>query len=99
MRLGAETDAADRDRQGAFRKKNAEMHRREAAHGQADDMSLLDTQVIENLLGVVGSAPLAVHLHVVWHLRGRITARIEGDAAVSPAEVADLQLPCAGVAG
>ena len=72
---------------------------REAAHGQADDVRLVDLQGIEHGADVVAGARLRIALDLGGHVGGRIAARIVGDGAVAPAEMAKLRLPGADVAG
>ena len=48
---------------------------------------------------VVGGAVLGILRRVLRHLGGREAAGVEGDAAVLPAEAANLRLPAAMIAG
>ena len=75
------------------------MKRGEAAHRQADDMSLVDLQRIEHRADVVARAILRIFFLIFRDIGGRIAARVEGDAAVVLREVTDLLLPGAKVAG
>ena len=72
---------------------NAEMKRREAPHGKAHDMSPLDLELIQHIARVVDRAPLRVHLDRFRHIRRRISARIESNAAIPACKVAHLQFP------
>ena len=97
--LGTETNATNDNRKGSIRVDDAEVHRGKATHRQADDVRFGDFQVVKNVLGVIDGAALAVFFQVVRYLRWRITARAERDAAIAPAEVANLRFPGAMVAG
>ena len=75
------------------------MHRREAAHREADAMRLVDAETVERL-GDVGDRPgLAVHREVVGHVGRGIAPGVERDAAVTAAEIPHLLLPGTAVAG
>ena len=91
--------AGDDERAGALGIGEAEMGGREAAHGQADDVRLVDLQGIEHGADVVAGTRLGIALDLGGHVGGRIAARIVGDGAVTPAEMAKLRLPGSDVAG
>src|SRR5262249_11383259 len=93
--------AAARHYQGtsAFWIGEAEMQRRKAAHRQADDMRLVDAEAVEHRKDVVAGAVLRIALRLRRHVGGRVTAGVVGNAAVAPAEMAQLRLPRAVVAG
>jgi hypothetical protein len=74
------------------------MQRREATHRQAYDMRLSLPKMVEDGADVVGGARLRVSGDFLRHVGGRIAPCIEGDAAVTLAEVAHLRLPAAVVA-
>jgi hypothetical protein len=99
--VGLGAVAAAGDHQGARHPGvgQAEVERREAAHGQPHDMGLGDAQMIEHRLDVGGCAGLGIADRVLGHFRGRVAAGIKGDAAVAAGEVAQLGLPAAMVAG
>jgi hypothetical protein len=98
-RLGAVAAAGDHQRAGAVMVVHAEMHGGEAAHRQADDVRLVDLQRIHHGADVVARAVLRVLVDRVGHLGRRIAARIVGDAAIEPAEMAHLRFPRADIAG
>ena len=75
------------------------MQRGETAHRQADDMGLVDPQMIEHRGDVVRRPGLGVFRHIVRHVRRRIAARGVGDRPVSLAEMPHLGFPGAVVAG
>ena len=56
-------------------------------------------QRIEHPPDVVAGARLRVFLASVGHVGRRIAARVEGDAAIAPAEMTHLRFPGPGVAG
>src|SRR5260370_7817666 len=58
-----------------------------------------DAQMVETRRDVVGGARLRVGGRALRHVRGRIPPRVEGDAAVALAEMPQLRLPAAGIAG
>src|SRR6185312_6436160 len=98
VRLCAHTGCADNDRERAMRIVDTVVERGEAAHRQADDMRLVDLQMIEDVDRIVDCAPLRVFLHAVGNLRWRIAAGVERDAPITAREVANLELPGAIVA-
>ena len=62
-------------------------------------MRLVELQCVENRLDVVAGAFLRIALDAVGNIRRRKPARIVGDAAIAPPEVAKLMLPGTTVAG
>ncbi len=96
--LGAVADAGADQRERAPRVVEAEVQRREGAHRQADDMRALDPGAVEDRQDVGRGARLAVGRRFRGHVGGRIAARVVGEAAVAPAEEAQLRLPAAVVA-
>jgi hypothetical protein len=99
VRLGAVAAAGDDQRQRALGICQAEMQRREAAHREADDMRPGDGEPIQHRADVVARAVLGISLRLGRHIRGRIAAGVEGDAAVEPREMAQLRLPAPMIAG
>src|SRR5262249_59233644 len=91
--------AGDDQGQRPVRVPEAEVQGREAAHGEAADMGLLDLEPVEYTPDVLGRTLLRVRLDVVGHVRGRIAARVERDRAVAAREEARLQMPAAVIAG
>ena len=75
------------------------MERGKAAHRDADDMRLGNAEPVEHGADVVAGAILRIALRVLRHIRGRITAGVVGDAAVTAREIADLRLEAATVVG
>ncbi len=69
------------------------------AHGQAHDVRRADVQIVEDGEDIVAGACLRVAGDVRQYIGARPAARVEGDAAVAPGEVAHLRLPTAMVAG
>src|SRR5690606_688032 len=67
------------------------------AHAQAHDMGAIDIESIEDREDVVGGELIAVELGRIGHVRGRITAGIEGNATVLAREPPNLLLPLAQV--
>src|SRR5688572_16161824 len=78
---------------------DAEMQRGETAHGEAADMGLVDAQVVEDRTDVVARQRLRVFFRILRHVRWRIAARVERDAAVITREEPHLRLPAAIVTG
>src|SRR5215472_14417811 len=70
----------------------------ESAHGEAGDVRLVDAQVIEHCLDVVGGQGLRIRRGALGHIRWRITASVERNGTVAPAKVSQLQLPTSKVA-
>ena len=97
--LGAVAGAGDDKRPGAVRVAKSDVEGAEAAHREADDVGLCDPQVIEDGDGIGDGAGLRVRGLVAGHIGGRVAAGVVGDAAIAPAEGADLGLPAAIVAG
>src|SRR5260370_41635707 len=58
-----------------------------------------DAQMVETRRDVGGGARLRVGGRARRQVRGRIPPRVEGDAAVALAEMPQLRLPAAGIAG
>ena len=75
------------------------MQRRESAHGQADDVGLVDLEAVEDGADIVAGARLGVSIHALRHVGGRKSAGVVGDAAIVPAEVAELGFPRPAIAG
>src|SRR5262249_43594713 len=69
------------------------------AHRMTDDVRLLYAEAIQEGDDVAASDVLPVARRIARHLRGWITARREGDAAMSAREMAQLRLPGPIVAG
>ncbi len=76
-----------------------EMQAGEAAHGEADDVRLVDLERIEHGADVVARPVLRIEFDLARHVRGRIAAGIVRDAPIGAAELAELRLPGAHVAG
>src|SRR5262245_2766304 len=74
------------------------MERSETTHGQADHMRPVDLQLVHDRLDVFTCAVLRVFLGVLRHVGGRITACIEGDAAIAAGKMAHLRFPGPAVA-
>ena len=75
------------------------MQRREAAHGEADDVGDGDVEMVEHGRDVIGGAVLAVGGDVGGHVGGRVAAGVVGDGAVALTEMAQLRLPASVIAG
>src|SRR5699024_9401501 len=99
LRSGAIAAAGDHQRARPRRVAQAEVQGGEAAHRQTDDVCLFQLQVIHDGEDVVGRALLGIAGQIVRYVRGRVTARVVGDAAVASREVANLRFPAAAVAG
>src|SRR5262249_32347478 len=56
-------------------------------------------QCVEHAADVIAGAILRIARYVVGHLGGRVAARVVGDRAIAPAEMAQLPFPGADVAG
>src|SRR5581483_1648134 len=76
-----------------------EMQRREAAHRQAHDMRLSLADMIEQAEDIVGGAGLRIGRDVLGHVGRRETPRVEGNRAVTLAEMSQLRLKTPDVAG
>ena len=76
----------------------AKMQGGKAAHGKADDMGLIDLQMIQHRSDIIRGAGLRVFRHVLRHVGWRVAARSVGDRTIALAEVAHLRLPRAVVA-
>ena len=94
--LGAVAGARNQQRARAVGVGEAEMQGGKPAHGQPDDVRLVDLQAVEDRADVVAGARLRVARHAVRHVGGRPAARIEGDAAVAPREDSGLAAPSCG---
>jgi hypothetical protein len=70
-----------------------------AAHRQADDVRLVDLEMIEHRDRVVAEIFIAVDVRGSRHVRRRIAARGIDDAAMLAREMPHLRLPAAVVAG
>ena len=77
----------------------AEMQRRKSAHRQADDMRLVDLQMVQHRPDVIRRARLRIFPNVLRHIGWRITARIVRDRSMPLTEMPHLRLPAAIVAG
>ncbi len=97
--LGAIAAAGDDQRQRAVGIGKAEMQGRKPAHRDADDMRLVDLERVEHGADVVPGAVLRIARRVLRHVRGRIAARVVGDAAIAPPEIAHLAFVAAIVVG
>ncbi len=91
--------AADRERARPIRISEAEMQRGKSAHGQANDVSLVDAEAIEHRANVVAGAGLGVAFDALRDVGGRKAACVIGDAAIALAEVTKLGFPRSAVAG
>src|SRR5581483_6986675 len=97
--VGAVATSADNQRARAFWIAHPEVQRRKSAHRDADDMRLVDPEPVEHGADIVAGARLGVLRDVLGNVGGRVAARVVGDASVASAEVADLRLVTAMVAG
>src|SRR5215471_6393647 len=70
-----------------------------APHGQADEVRAVDLQVIEHGDRVSHDVHVGVSRWVARHVGRSVAARRVGDAAIAPAELAQLRFPAAMVAG
>ena len=77
---------------------NADMQRGGRAHRMADDMCLVDLQPVEHRQDAGALLLEAVLFGHRRHVRGRIAARVESDAAIAPREIAQLGFPAAVLA-
>src|SRR5688572_11462085 len=93
--MGTVTAAGEGERERAMSIGEAEMQRGEGTHGEADDMGAREAERIQHAADVVAGAGLRVALPVLRHIRGRIAARVVGDAAVAAREMPHLRLPAA----
>src|SRR5262249_10887096 len=99
IRHRAVAAARHHQRTRALRVDEAEVQRREAAHGQADDMGLVDSQRVEHGTDVVARAVLRIALPIRGYFRRWIAARVEGNAPIAAGEMTKLRFPRAIVAG
>src|SRR5215472_5255196 len=65
----------------------------EGTHRQADDMPLVDPQVIQRGLDVVRSKGLRIGSGTLRNVRRGVTSSVECNRAISPAEVPQLRFP------
>src|ERR671934_3140572 len=65
----------------------------EAARRHPDDVGFFDPKVVEDCDRVVTRRLLRVDARIGRDVGRREAARVEGDAAVAPAEFSDLRLP------
>jgi hypothetical protein len=91
--------AAQHQRESAFGIGKSEMQGRVAPHGDADNMGLGDPECVEHRSDVVTRAILAVPGELRREIRGRISPRVVGDAAIASREMAELRLMTAMIAG
>ena len=70
-----------------------------AAHRNPDNMGLLDLEALHDVANVVAGALLRVAVKILRHIRRRITARIERDAAIAAPEKPHFCLVAAIVVG
>src|SRR5439155_14013574 len=99
VRLGTIAATGDDKRTGAVGISEAEMQDGKPAHRDADDMRFREPQPVEHVTDIVARPFLRIARPVLGHVRGRIAARVEGDAAVAAREKAQLRLVTAAVAG
>ena len=101
LRIGRRAPAATRrrDRHAALRIADADMQRGIGAHGMADHVRLLDLERIHQRNDVVARNILRIARRVGRHVRRRIAALAEGDAAMRAGEIPHLRLPGAIVGG
>ena len=99
--VGAAPIAAPRhrERQRAIRIAEPEVERGVAAHGEPADVGLRDLQVIQESPDVFHGLLLGEGRGIVGNVRRRVSARVERDRAVAPAEEVDLGAPAEGLAG
>src|SRR5262249_54175457 len=64
---------------------------RKATHREADDVSALDAKLREHIVNVVASPCLGVPCWILGHVRGRVSARVECDAAEPARQKAHLR--------
>src|SRR5579863_3317182 len=76
----------------------SKVERGETAHRQAHDVRPVDRKVIEHGFNVVGGKGLRIGAGAFRHVRWRITPGVEHDAAIAPAEVAQLRFPTSEIA-
>src|SRR5882672_2483946 len=95
--IGAVAGADYGERARHLRVAQPEMQRGVTPHRAADDVRPSDAQVAHHVGNVVGGERLRVLRCRFRHVGGEIAARIEGDAAVTAAEVAHLRLPAAQI--
>ena len=93
--LGTVSSARDDQRQRPIRIGHPEMQRREPAHREADDVGTGDVEVAHHIPDVVNRACLRVFRHLFRHVRGGITAGVEGHATVAARKVPNLRPPAA----
>jgi hypothetical protein len=97
--FGAHAGGADDDGDCPLRIIDSEMQCGEPAHRKADNMGLIDFQVIEYVDCIVDCTSLRIALHRVRHFGWRISACIVGNASIPAREKTDLKLPGAIIAG
>jgi hypothetical protein len=93
VRRGPVAAARHDQRTRALRVGEAEVERREAAHGQPDNVGAVDLERIEHGTNVVARAVLRITLPIRRHVRRRIAPRVVGDAAITARKIAELRLP------
>jgi hypothetical protein len=74
------------------------VQRREAAHGETDDVRALDPQVVEYRDRIVARMRLRIAFAIFRDVGGRKAARRVGDAAEAAREEAHLRLPASVIA-
>src|SRR6185312_4286401 len=77
----------------------SEMQRGEAAHREPHDMRAVDAQMVEHRGNVVGGTRLRIGTRALGHIGGRIAPGVEGNAAITLAEMTELRLPAPEIAG
>ncbi len=87
------TGAGGDCRQNAVGVADSGMQTSKTAHGEADNMSFLDTRSAHHVNNVIGGARLRVVLHILWYIRRRIAAGRIRDAAMPAREKVELRLP------
>src|SRR6516162_7054500 len=75
------------------------MQRSKAAHREPHDMRFGLGDMIEQCEDIVGGARLRVGGDVLWYVRRRKAARVEGNRAITLSEIPNLRLKAAQIAG
>src|SRR6516162_3620037 len=98
LRLGAVSATANTQGQRPIGMPESEVERGKAPHRQADDMRLVDSEVIQHGFNVVSGKGLRIRSGTLWYVRWRITSCVERNRAISPAKMSQLRFPASEIA-
>lgn len=95
--LGPVTRTCHRQRERTLWCDQAQVQHGKTAHGQADHMGAVHPCTVHDRQNVGGRGALRIGSHLRGHVRGRVTPRRVGDAAMAARKVPHLRLPAAVV--